>query len=482
MKDPKQVPPPPPERSAPPLESRVVKLPAGKGRQPSAATARAPGQPHSLWYALVFPQLADLPASLQQERLQVLAGLATEVSSAVSFHSRSLVLEIRSSLRYFGGIERLHATLLPLLVRQLDEWGLEGRFLYGAAPTPAGSLLLARSGHKVLVHQRDNLRSALGRLSTDVLELEREQRRRLHNMGVRQLRDLWRLPVDGLRKRFGSDFVNLLHQALGKAPEPLRHYQPPPAFSGSCELPCEVENVALLLPVVDELIFRLVDFLRRRDLSTSRLRLSLLHEHRQATEVILGLRHPGRDHDHLMSLLATRLGYLSLPAGVTAVGLTVLRFDAYTGKSGDLPGTRKPGTPSSGNDMGLFMEQLHARLGESCVKRVAGVAEHGPEYASLQLENHDMPRGPVARRFSVNPRPLWLLPEPRELQVRHGRLYHQRRALEILSGPERIETRWWSGADLRRDYYIAREEGGSRLWIYHEKSGHRRWLLHGIFA
>ncbi|MFT7294229.1 MAG: protein ImuB, partial [Pseudohongiellaceae bacterium] len=59
--------------------------------------------------------------------------------------------------------------------------------------------------------------------------------------------------------------------------------------------------------------------------------------------------------------------------------------------------------------------------------------------------------------------------------------YH-RKAISIISGPERIETAWWEDHDVRRDYYIAQEGNGSRLWIYHERSGERRWLLHGYFS
>ncbi|MEQ9072137.1 MAG: hypothetical protein RLO18_35760, partial [Gimesia chilikensis] len=77
--------------------------------------------------------------------------------------------------------------------------------------------------------------------------------------------------------------------------------------------------------------------------------------------------------------------------------------------------------------------------------------------------------------------PLWLLAEPRQLTVRRGKLYH-RKPIAIVSGPERIETRWWSGEDQRRDYYVAQENGGSRLWIYRDRCGERCWYLHGYFA
>jgi protein ImuB len=46
---------------------------------------------------------------------------------------------------------------------------------------------------------------------------------------------------------------------------------------------------------------------------------------------------------------------------------------------------------------------------------------------------------------------------------------------------ERIESGWWDGAEIRRDYFIARDAQGTRLWIFRELDGARRWFLHGVF-
>ncbi|MFM1897098.1 MAG: hypothetical protein RLZZ385_2172 [Pseudomonadota bacterium] len=476
--------PTPPPGAANDAKRVVVPLPIKAGNQPPAARTADRDSPAALFYALVFPQLAALSEARRQHCLTGLAALGDRVSAAVSFHPQALVLEIRSSLKYFGGLQAIHEQLKPLLQAQLKAWGLPDEVQHAAAPTVTGSLLLARARSGLLVHRRDNLRSALGRLPVSVLQLDQEPARRLHNMGVRHLQDIWRLPTDGLRKRFGSDFVNLLNRALGKAPDPTRNYQPPPAFATAYDLPHEVEDLTRLLPVADELVAQLCDFLRRRDLSTSQLVFSLRHERQDNTEVDISLRRASRDRRHLLLLLETRLTRLELPAPVVGVALAVRQFDAFTGCSEALHG--HAATPRS-HALGQFLEHLQARLGDSGIKGIHCVAEHCPEYAGLEA-NHDdplailsPPRNRTHEAAPVNPRPLWLLPQPRPLTIRDGRLYHQR-ALCILSGPERIETRWWSGTDIRRDYYVAEETGGSLLWIYREKTGEQRWFLHGLFA
>ena len=78
------------------------------------------------------------------------------------------------------------------------------------------------------------------------------------------------------------------------------------------------------------------------------------------------------------------------------------------------------------------------------------------------------------------PRPVWLLSEPQPLAS-----VMESRPWVLRDGPERIESGWWDGHDVRRDYYVAETPRGERAWIYRD---HRRgtddgeWWLHGWFA
>jgi protein ImuB len=48
-------------------------------------------------------------------------------------------------------------------------------------------------------------------------------------------------------------------------------------------------------------------------------------------------------------------------------------------------------------------------------------------------------------------------------------------------GPERIETGWWRGRSIRRDYYQVETTTGARYWLYrHLRSRH--WFLHGEYG
>jgi protein ImuB len=139
--------------------------------------------------------------------------------------------------------------------------------------------------------------------------------------------------------------------------------------------------------------------------------------------------------------------------------------------------------------MPALVEHLRARLGATAVFGLQRVSEHRPENAWRRAEPKIL-SAPVAGPPSAEDaygtglplsRPLWLLATPEPLAQHRGRPRRQG-ALEIVDGPERIESGWWDGGDVARDYYVARDSHDSLLWIYRDSGGERQWFLHGIFG
>ena len=84
-------------------------------------------------------------------------------------------------------------------------------------------------------------------------------------------------------------------------------------------------------------------------------------------------------------------------------------------------------------------------------------------------------------------RPVWLLPQPLALPEQQSRPLLDGRPLQLLAGPERIESGWWDGAHAARDYFIAQAHDGALVWVYRarlplaEPPG-QGWYLHGRFG
>jgi protein ImuB len=48
------------------------------------------------------------------------------------------------------------------------------------------------------------------------------------------------------------------------------------------------------------------------------------------------------------------------------------------------------------------------------------------------------------------------------------------------AGPERLETGWWRGGDVRRDYFRVLTECGRAFWVFRDLNT-KQWYLHGSF-
>ena len=103
-------------------------------------------------------------------------------------------------------------------------------------------------------------------------------------------------------------------------------------------------------------------------------------------------------------------------------------------------------------------------------------AEHRPERAGVIAEAGQRPL-----QLDFGERPFWLLESPRPL-AEIGAVPHHDGPLELLVGPERIESGWWDGDDVARDYFVARMQNEALVWIYREWRGEGGWYLHGVFA
>ena len=61
-------------------------------------------------------------------------------------------------------------------------------------------------------------------------------------------------------------------------------------------------------------------------------------------------------------------------------------------------------------------------------------------------------------------------------------LPRRRGPLHLMSEPERIETGWWDGDEIARDYYTAVDIHGVHLWVFRERAAPHDWFLHGVFG
>jgi protein ImuB len=152
----------------------------------------------------------------------------------------------------------------------------------------------------------------------------------------------------------------------------------------------------------------------------------------------------------------------------------------------------------SGAESPELIERLRARLGHEAVYGLQTLSAHRPEnaWSRTELSAPSIPGTadePAARPEKLAPpgwlqspwpafrRPLWLLDGPQQLEEVGG-VPRRGGSLRFFGDVERIETGWWDGGDIGRDYYTVFDIYGVQLWIFRERADPHRWYLHGVFG
>lgn len=418
-----------------------------------------PGQTLIAAHALTRAfETADYDHNSIENWQKFLAAWAYGFSSQVSLrYPRCLLMEVRSSLGLFGPWPRLEARLRD----ELRELGFRHRITL--APNAAAARVLANVHDGVAVTDSDALHKMMCSLPVDRLGLSRDVASALARMGLRTFGQLLALPRDGLAKRFPNEALRHLDALLEKRPLGLDFYRPPDQFDARIELNFEVESHQALLFPLRRLTGDLSAYLAGRDSGVQRFIVQLEHRNQADSLVPVGLLSAERDPAMLFELTRARLEHLQLPAPVLAIRLIATQLPTFVPEDRALFDDR----PHQSMPWEQLRERLRARLGDDAVQGLAARADHRPECAWLST-----PTKQQCSAAATGPRPGWLLAEPQSLQEA---------SLRILAGPERIESGWWDGGDVRRDYYLIETKTGQRGWAFRPMSG-GPLLLHGWFA
>ncbi len=391
---------------------------------------------------------------------------ALQFTPVVSLEPPGAVLaEVRGSLDLFGGV----MSLLRRALAGLSASGLSASL--ALAPTARGALWLARAELAMTVTRADALPGIASRLPLACLQWPEDTVATLARLGITSVADLLRLPRAGFAARFGPQLLDELDEGLGRRPAPRRRHVVPERFDERLELPAAAESVAVLQPALGHLLARLAAFLRARASGIRELRVDLLHRDAAPTRLRIALARLAGGAAELEELLDERLGRCRPELPV--VGLR-LRSGVLSPLVLRDAGLFERGQGADPEATARLLDLLRARLGQEAVFGVMPVSEHRPERAFRIAEPGaagapPMPCSAAARAT----RPLWMLADPQPLDDWEGTL---------ITGPERIESGWWDGHDVRRDYYVAQNRAGVRLWIFRERPPGQRWFLHGVFG
>lgn len=414
--------------------------------------------------------------ALEQSVLEALARWARRFTPSVSLASpRELLMEVSGSLRLFGGLEPIKAALRA----ECERRQLTAQLC--AAPTALAALWLVRHGGRS-VQYAGKLAGSLSKLPLGVTEWPERTQASLRSMGIRTIGDCLRLPRDGFTRRVGREYLSELDRALGGF-DSWAVYEPPKRFRSVFEFDDEITDPAILANAGKQLIRDLTEILRKRQVGVASFEIAFRHLRSPTTIERVNLAGHAQDRMRFQRLFLDRLDRLSLPAPVIALVLRTGETEPVTEHSSML--FKDAVQPEFTETIDALVERLRGRFGSARIFGINLVAEHRPE-AAWRKSLDDFSGESLENSISpwAQQRPLWLLPEPLLLANSSDGLprYDNCEPLCQQSGPERIETGWWSGEEIRRDYYAVATHRGEKLWIFRDRRRDRGWFLHGIFG
>ncbi len=371
-------------------------------------------------------------------------------------------------------------------------------------------------------------------LPIEALRLPEQTVRLLGELGIIQIGQLEALPREELLSRFGPLLRDRMDQAFGRLDEPVQTCPLPPSFAADWSAEHPISRREMIEAALEHLVGRTATMLSTCGRGALHLecRLQCLPSHAAAKQTVrlsVGLFRPTAAAVHLFQLVQLQLERLRLPSPVTDVSVQAtltapleprrqaLLFDLSGREKGDSPHLceapfgpfRQMGTVPF-FPLATLMERLSSRLGRGAVVGVRLRPEAQPELSWHYDPLLERGRGRRVRQpaapAELPPRPLRLLPRPIALavtqlcgagvsvasagetpapQIIHGPplWFHfagQQHHVAQVWGPERIETGWWRGQPVGRDYFRVETTAGRRFWLF-RRLRDEKWFLHGMF-
>lgn len=411
----------------------------------------------------------------------------------------TLIADITGCQRLFSG----EPNLLSRAVEGLSGEGFAVRAAIADTPGAAWALAHAHPDPTVIANPGQTA-AFLAPLPVWALRIDPRTRTALASVGVETIASLLYLPRSSLASRFGQAALDRVDQALGHLPEVLKPYRPAPVLTSRFRLGSATTRINVLAEAMHRALVPFCQKLEKRVAGVRQMFVTfycadLVTEEGTATLTVtlpVDLSRPTRCVDHLRRLLVVLLDKLHLPGPADSLMLWARELDSLDGWQDELFATES----ADAHELADLLDRLSARLGSGAVVRPETLSEHQPERAFRYVPvtgggKHDKSqtasddKSCPSTAVSVSRRPLCLAPRPLEIAatalVPEGppiafQLHGTRHTVADSVGPERIETGWWRGPHIKRDYYRVLTEAGRRCWLFRSRDT-GQWFLHGWF-
>ena len=448
--------------------------------------------------------------SAEPDRLEALAQWCLRFSPTVGVEEgpapQCVFLDLTGLEHLGGGHRGVTETIAAALARR----GHAARLAVADTPGAAWAVAHFHEHSPVFVPPGETL-AALRPLPLEALRLPPRVLELLHALGLHRIGHLEPLPRSHWTARFGPELLRRWNQALGLLAEPIPGYQPPPQFVARQSWEHPIAAREAIEQVVEQLVAQVAEMLRA--VGHGALRLACRLECSPPVDVSVGLFEATVSPAHLFQLLRLQLEGARLPGPVQGAAVIAEWTVPTERRQGDLFDAAEPPRRRL---LAALIDRLSSRLGSDAVlrpqlvpdaqpeaawqyqplvkpcgrrssvgqafqpdrsARQAGKPDLRPEQSSRQAGKPDLRPRPLRLTQPVPVSPVAVLPEGPPVRFQfEGREHRVAKAW----GPERIETGWWRGPRVGRDYFQVETDSGHRYWLFRRRDD-GRWFVHGSF-
>ena len=470
-----------------------------------------PQQPpeHSSYYILEHDPVAD------REALEKLTDSLHSFSPIVGIEQNdtpeSCFLDVTGLDSLFGD----EATLRAKAIRFLSD---AGYIVFSAiANTPGMAWGMAhyhRSAAPAICecHSNETLNREFRKLPVAALRLQPETQNIFSRLGVERVDQLLAIPRTHLMSRFGDEVSSRIDQAFGKVTEPIVARHLPAEFEASQFIEFPTRDRETIGVILSRLLEQICKQLQSNQKGALQWRVQLDCVDAPSIEFEVNLFQPTATVSHVLQLMELQLESVLQPhlrrkrfvkkktsgksartrtvtniliheiaVRVTSCVLLVQRQRELFDESPRL----------DKRELAHLINHLASRLGQDSIVYPTLQAGTQPEFSFRFKPLVDPKRMRSRKKENVKTRshrlarPLRLLDPP--VLIAEGRAlpcrFRYQKSIYTAAkkwGPERIETAWWNGPTVRRDYWRIETEAGMHFWIYFDLRSDK-WFLQGEF-
>lgn len=432
----------------------------------------------------VLPRLEsfqDEPATTQK-LLNALAEWCLRFSPIVGLDAPDgLLIDISGCAHLWGG-ERPY---IESLKHRLARGGYQVQA--AIADTIGAAWALAHYGVSQPIAEHTQHAQALSQLPPIALRIPSSTVLRMQKLGFKNIGQFMNMPKSSLRRRFGDNLLQRLHQALGNYPEALISIQPVAPYEQ--RMPC-LDPICTATGITIALRTLLQELCSRLQKEGKGLRSGIFKGHRidgNIQQIHIGTNKASHNVAHLFKLFE-----LKIPTIEPALGIELFVLEASIVEDTEASQETLWGNRGEQSKVAELLDNIAGKLGTSTIRRYLPAAQHWPERSIKATHSlQETPSMPWPNNLN---RPIHLLTKPEPIEVTVPLpdyppilFIHKKKVYKLTKadGPERIEQEWWLEDGEARDYYRVEDDQGARYWLFRlgqYGKGTPQWFLHGFFA